>query len=270
MPLPPPSESSTAVVTGASSGIGAEIARELAERGHGRDAGRAPRRTARELAEELGRRARHPRRHDRRPTSPPTTAARDDRDAEGARAAPSRCSSTTRASVAAGRFQELDGESEMQMVRTNVRGGRRTSAPTTCRRWSIARRGALLNVASIAAFQPLPCQATYSAPRRRSSSPSPRRSRADLHGTGVTATSLCPGPGADRVRRGRRASTRADGPIPSFSVLAGGRRAQPRSTALERGKRVGRPGPGHAAPRPRHATRPRARCARRCCGASIR
>ncbi|HXW35416.1 MAG TPA: SDR family NAD(P)-dependent oxidoreductase, partial [Acidimicrobiales bacterium] len=35
MPLPSPDPSSTAVVTGASSGIGAEIAKELARRGHG-------------------------------------------------------------------------------------------------------------------------------------------------------------------------------------------------------------------------------------------
>ena len=35
MALPTPTENSTALVTGSSSGIGSEIARELARRGHG-------------------------------------------------------------------------------------------------------------------------------------------------------------------------------------------------------------------------------------------
>src|SRR3954467_7865064 len=54
MSLPEPREDRTAVVTGASSGIGEEIARELARRGHGVTlvARRADKLSA--LAEELG------------------------------------------------------------------------------------------------------------------------------------------------------------------------------------------------------------------------
>ena len=54
-------------------------------------------------------------------------------------------------------------------------------------------RGAILNVASVAAFQPLPRQATYAASKSFVLSFSEGLS-ADLHGTGVTVTALCPGP----------------------------------------------------------------------------
>ena len=54
-------------------------------------------------------------------------------------------------------------------------------------------RGAILNVASTAAFQPLPGQASYAA--AKSFVLSYTLSLAgELSGTGVTATCLCPGP----------------------------------------------------------------------------
>jgi short-subunit dehydrogenase len=54
-------------------------------------------------------------------------------------------------------------------------------------------RGAILNVASLAAFMPVPRQATYGATKAFVLSFSDALT-ADLHGTGVSVTSLCPGP----------------------------------------------------------------------------
>ncbi|BBX98865.1 hypothetical protein MLAC_41590 [Mycobacterium lacus] len=54
-------------------------------------------------------------------------------------------------------------------------------------------RGAILNVASIAAFGPLPGQAAYGAAKAFVLSYT-HSLRGELRGTGVTATALCPGP----------------------------------------------------------------------------
>src|SRR5439155_14389536 len=54
-------------------------------------------------------------------------------------------------------------------------------------------RGAVLNVASTASFQPLPMQASYAASKAFVLSFT-EALHAELEGTGVTATALCPGP----------------------------------------------------------------------------
>ena len=53
--------------------------------------------------------------------------------------------------------------------------------------------GAVINVASVAAFQPIPVQAVYAATKAFVRSFSEAVS-AELKGTGVTMTALCPGP----------------------------------------------------------------------------
>ena len=55
------------------------------------------------------------------------------------------------------------------------------------------KRGAILNVSSSASFLPIPGLAVYAATKAYVTSFS-EAIRAELHGTGVTVTSLCPGP----------------------------------------------------------------------------
>lgn len=191
MALPAPAKNSAVLVTGASSGIGADIARSLAGRGH--NVVLVARREDRlaELADELA-------------------------SANGVRAERLGCDlqdQTARATMldelsglglqidglvnnagfgTAGLFQRLDGEREAELVRLNCE-----AVVALCGRFvpELVERGAgaVLNVASTAAFQPLPTQASYSASKAFVLTFT-QALGADLHGTGVGATALCPGP----------------------------------------------------------------------------
>ena len=63
----------------------------------------------------------------------------------------------------------------------------------SCPTWSSRGEGAILNVASVAAFQPIPSNASYGATKAFVHSFS-EAINAELAGTGVSMTSLCPGP----------------------------------------------------------------------------
>src|SRR3954467_5951709 len=191
MALPPPSPDSTALVTGASSGIGAEIARALARRGHGTVL--VARRTERleELAEEL--RGQHRVRAETLACDLSDPAARDRLAGQVEELGLTVEVLVNNAGFGSGGlFQRLDQERELEMVRLNVDAvvdlwGRFVPEMVS------AARGAVLNVASTASFQPLPRQATYAATKAFVSAFTDGL-YADLRGTGVTATCLCPGP----------------------------------------------------------------------------
>jgi short-subunit dehydrogenase len=189
MALPTPSPTTTALVTGASSGIGAEIARTLADRGHGVTlvARREDRLTA--LAEEIE--AKLHVRADAIGCDLSDASARDRLIAEiRARGLDVAILVNNAGFGSAGRFQELDLDGELRMVRTNVE-----AVVHLCGEYvpgMIERgEGAVLNVASTAAFQPLPRQSTYSASKAFVLAFTEALS-SDLKDTGLTATALCP------------------------------------------------------------------------------
>jgi short-subunit dehydrogenase len=189
--LPEPSPSSTALVTGASSGIGAEIARELARRGHGLTLVARRKEKLDALAAELG-------------------------DQHGIRAETLGCDLSKPASrdrlpgrvealgldveilvnnagfATGGAFYESDPSRELEQVLVLVEAVVSLTAaflPAMVKRG----RGGILNVASTAGMQPLPYSAGYSAAKAYVLTFS-EAIHQEVRGLGVSVTALAPGP----------------------------------------------------------------------------
>ena len=191
MALPPPQPGSTALITGASSGIGEEFARQLAARGHGVFLVARREERLRELADDLERAARRP----RGGRSPATS-----RTPQAVEALPGKVAErgldvevlvNNAGFTTVGDVHE-NPDRQLGMVRVNCEAlVALTSAwlPGMTERG----RGAVINVASVASFQPIPVQAVYAATKAFVRSFSEAVS-SELKGTGVTMTALCPGP----------------------------------------------------------------------------
>jgi uncharacterized protein len=191
MALPTPKENTTAIVTGASSGIGAAIARELARRGHGLTLVARREEPLQALAEELSRT------HAVRAEVVPA----DLTDADSRRELPTQLSArgltpdilvNNAGFTTMGPVSTADRAAELSLLRVNVEAV--VDLCTLFVAGMVTRhRGAVLNTASTAAFQPLPGQAAYGASKSFVLSYG-RALGAELRGTGVSVTTLCPGP----------------------------------------------------------------------------
>jgi short-subunit dehydrogenase len=102
------------------------------------------------------------------------------------------------------------------------------------------QRGAVLNVASTASFQPLPMQAGYAASKAFVLSFT-ESIHAELNGTGVTATALCPGPVKTEFLDVAGFDERAES-LPGVFWDSAEDVARAGLKGLERGKRVVIPG----------------------------
>jgi short-subunit dehydrogenase len=189
--LPDPNPASTALVTGASAGIGGAIAHELASRGHGvvLVARRKDRldALAEELADAHGIRA--------------ETISCDLADAEARSRLPAQVGElgldvevlvNNAGFATGGAFYEADPDRELQQVRVLVETPvalTRAFLPAMVERG----RGAILNVASTAGMQPMPYSAGYSAAKAYVLTFS-EAVHQEVRGHGVTVTALAPGP----------------------------------------------------------------------------
>jgi uncharacterized protein len=185
--LPPPRDDGVVIITGASSGIGEEFAREFSGRGYRLVlvARRAGRLTA--LAEELGGRAH---------VLPADLSNRDERatlfDQVAALGVVADILVNNAGLATLGPVAESSPEAELNLIEVDV-----AAVVDLCSRFvpSMVKRGrgAVINVASVGAFGPVPGQASYGASKAFVLSYT-QAMREELKGTGVAAATLCPGP----------------------------------------------------------------------------
>jgi uncharacterized protein len=189
MSLPKPDIQTTVVITGASSGIGADLARGLARRGFPLLLVARRRERLDELANEVGGEY----------SVAVEVLPLDLGDGKARAKLASRLRSEPIAGLCnsagfgtSGVFHELPLERESEEVTLNALALMELTHATLP---GMVERGAgaVMNIASIAGFQPVPFMAVYSASKAFVQTFS-EAVHEELHGTGVSVTCLCPGP----------------------------------------------------------------------------
>ena len=246
MPLPSPAPGFTALVTGASSGIGVEIARELARRGHGLTLVARREERMRALADELA--AAHSIRVEVVAADLGEAAGRD-AVAAAVEAAGLDVSILVNNAGIGGHSEFVDaareGDRDLRMVRLNVEAVTDLMAryvPGMADR----RSGAVINVASTAAYQPMPGTATYAASKSFVLSLSEAMNQ-ELKDSGVTVTALCPGPVRTEFVETAGVPDELTGTAPDFIWLTAEGVAKAAVDGAEAGKRTVVPGALHQA-----------------------
>jgi hypothetical protein len=189
--LPEPSVSNTALVTGASSGIGAAIAGELGSRGYSLVLVARREERLRSLATDIT--AEHGVEAEVITADLSTESERDRLQSElGGRGRAVELLVNNAGFGHQADFNRSPRERMGEMVRLNVEA----VVDLTSRfvgQMVDRGRGSVINIASTAAFQPLPGSAVYAASKAFVLSFS-EAIRTELRGSGVTITAVCPGP----------------------------------------------------------------------------
>lgn len=239
MALPTPRDDGAALVTGASSGIGVGIARELA--GRGLNLVLVARRKERlvELGEELT--AEHGIRVE------PLDC--DLADEAKRKAIPSRLGKlgleidllvNNAGFATGGPYVDSDPGREVDQVRILVEAV--VSLTSMFLPGMVERdQGGIITVASTAGMQPLPYSAGYSAAKAHAMTFSQALS-AELSGTGVTATAVCPGPVKTEFWEAAGGDQPIEGALPSPAWVSVDEVAKAAVNGVDKGERVVVPG----------------------------
>lgn len=239
MALPPPLPDTTALITGASSGIGAALARRLAGLGHGVTLVARRQDRIAELAHRLS--ARYGVRAEALSCDLLDPAARDE--------LPSRVNDLglrvsvliNNAGVASGGdFTDQDPGHEIDMVRLNCEA---LLGLTTAYAPGFQQRpGAILVVASASGFAPIPRQATYAATKAFALSLA-EALHFELRPTGTSVTALCPGPVSTEIADRSPALRNLFAHAPKFAVISAEQCAAQAIRGLEKNRRIVVPNP---------------------------